>query len=100
MRVLGKKIVIEQHLSDTKTPGGLALPDTMQSKLPIGTIIAVGPNVGKQGRLDSECTHSPVSIGDVVQFNGYAGSPVSVAGKTYMVIDEDDILVIMEATDQ
>jgi co-chaperonin GroES (HSP10) len=87
MRVLGKKIVIEQHLSDTKTPGGLALPDTMQSKLPIGTVITVGPD-------------SSIIPNQVVQFNGYAGSPVSVAGKTYMVIDEDDILIIMETTDQ
>jgi co-chaperonin GroES (HSP10) len=87
MRVLGKKIVVEQHLSDTQTPGGLALPDTMQTRLPIGTVIAVGPEAG-------------VIPGQVIQFNGYAGSPVSVAGKTYAVIDSDDILVIMEATDQ
>lgn len=86
MRVLGTKIVIQQYLSDAQTKGGLALPDIMQSKLPMGLVVRCGPDAG-------------VRPGMVVQYNGYAGSPVSVGGTDYVVIDTDDILIIMEDSD-
>lgn len=89
MRVLGRKILLSQTLSDTKTPGGLALPDTMQTKLPVGSVVAVG----------SDAFHLGVRTGMIVQFNGYAGSDVSVGGTPYVVIDTDDVLVIEEGTD-
>jgi chaperonin GroES len=89
MRVLGKKVVVRQALSDTQTPGGLALPDTMQSKLPMGTVITAGPDTPLQ-----------IVPGVVIQFNGYAGSPISVHGQEYVVIDAEDILVILEEIDK
>lgn len=84
MTTHGKKIVIQQFLSKTHTGGGLALPDTMQTKLPVGKVITTGGEVG-----------TTVHVGDVVQFNPYAGANVNVKGVDYLVIDLDDVLVIV-----
>jgi chaperonin GroES len=85
MMTHGKKIVIQQFLSKTETAGGLALPDTMQTKLPVGKVITCGTEVGGM-----------VKVGDVVQFNPYAGANVNVKGVAYLVIDLDDVLVILQ----
>ena len=85
MTTHGKKIVIQQFLSKTQTAGGLALPDTMQTKLPVGKIVAVGGEVDQAG----------FGVGDVIQFNPYAGANVNVKGVDYLVIDLDDVLVIV-----
>ncbi len=84
MTTHGKKIVIQQFLSRTHTEGGLALPDTMQTKLPVGKVITTGAEV-----------KGVVKVGDVVQFNPYAGANVTVQGVDYLVIDLDDVLVIL-----
>lgn len=84
MTTHGKKIVIRQFLSKTQTAGGLALPDTMQTKLPVGKVITCGAEV-----------KGVVNAGDVVQFNPYAGANVTVKSVDYLVIDLDDVLVIV-----
>lgn len=87
MKTHGKKVIVRQDLSKTQTDGGIALPDTMQQKLPLGTVVGVGEQV------------QVVKAGDRVQFNGYSGSTITVKGQDYLVLDQEDILVVLGEDD-
>lgn len=93
LQPLGDKLIIERLEAETKTKGGIVLPDTAKEKPKEGKIIAVG--VGKL--LDNGKRQSPaVKVGDRVIFASYAGTEVKIEGNEYMVMTEDDILAVVE----
>jgi chaperonin GroES len=93
LQPLGDKILIERLEAETKTKGGIVLPDTAKEKPKEGKIIAVGT-----GRLlDNGTRLKPaVKVGDRVIFTSYAGTEIKLDAKEYMVMSEDDILAVVE----
>jgi chaperonin GroES len=89
---LNDKIVVERLEADDKTAGGIILPDTAKEKPKQGKILALG-----EGRLLDNGNRAPfqVNVGDRVLFTSYAGSEVTVDGKEYLVMTEDDILAVV-----
>ncbi len=85
MKLMGKKILIEQQLSAGTTEGGLALPETMQRGLPRGKVIKEGPNVS-----------TLVNVGDIIQFNELGAINVELITGKYLLIEEEDVLLILE----
>jgi len=89
---LNDKIVVERLEAEDKTAGGIILPDTAKEKPKQGKILAVGEGMllenGK--RADFQ-----VKVGDKVLFTSYAGSDVTVDGKEYMIMTEDDLLAVL-----
>lgn len=94
MQTHGTKVILQQAISAPVTEGGIVLPESTKQKLPTGTIICMGSDV-KCGPLGTGF----LGIGTRVQFNAYSGSAIVVNGQDYLVLDEEDILVILEATD-
>jgi chaperonin GroES len=90
---LEDRVVIEVLEAESKTKGGILLPDTAQEKPQQGKVVAVGP-----GRtLDSgELAKPSVKKGDVVVFAKYGGSEIEVDGKEYKILRESDILAVVE----
>lgn len=89
---LNDKIVVQRLEADDKTAGGIILPDTAKEKPKQGKILSLGD--GKQ--LDNGQRASfQVKVGDRVLFTSYAGSEVTVDGKEYLVMTEDDILAVV-----
>lgn len=88
MKAVGTKVIVAQDQSELVTEGGIALPETSQTKLPRGVVVAVGPEV-------SGAEINTVGVGDRVLFNAYAGTPITVSGKDYLVIDREDVLVVL-----
>ena len=86
---LNDKIVVERLEAEAKTSGGIILPDTAKEKPKQGKVLAVGEGKplesGKRGALQ-------VKVGDRVLFTSYSGSEVTVEGKEYLIMTEDDIL--------
>lgn len=95
MKLLGTKVAIRQEVSDLKTKGGLALPDTMQTKLPQGVVVCVGKDVNYINVEHPKHNDINVSEGDRVLFNNFAVQVVNVDGQEYAIIDVSDILVIL-----
>ena len=93
LQPLGDKLLIERLEAETKTKGGIVLPDTAKEKPKEGKVIAVG-----EGKLlDNGTRHKPaVKVGDRVIFTSYAGTEIKLEGKEYMVMSEDDVLAIVE----
>jgi chaperonin GroES len=89
---LNDKIVVERLEAEDKTAGGIILPDNAKEKPKQGKILALGD--GKV--LDSGKRASfQVKVGDRVLFTSYAGSEVTVDGKEFLIMTEDDILAVV-----
>ncbi len=91
-RPLDDRILIEPHEAESKTAGGIILPDSAQEKPQRGTVIATGP--GKQ--LDSGSRGElSVKVGDVVYYGKYSGTEIEIDGDTFVVVRESDLLAVV-----
>ncbi len=92
IRPLGDKVLVRRVEAESKTAGGIVLPDAAKEKPKRGKIIAVG-----QGKLldDGKLAKLQVKKGDEVLFSSYAGTEITVDGKEMMIMSEDDILAII-----
>jgi chaperonin GroES len=90
---LNDKIVVERVEAEDKTAGGIILPDTAKEKPKQGKVISLG-----DGKLldDGKRAAFQVKTGDRVLFSSYAGNEVTVDGKEYLVMTEDDVLAVVD----
>jgi len=93
LRPLGDKVVVEVLESEEKSSGGILLPDTAQKKPQEGVVVAVGP-----GKLldNGQRAEMSVKVKDRVIFSKYGGTEVTIDGKEYTILDEDQIYAIHE----
>ena len=89
---LNDKIVVERLEADDKTTGGIILPDTAKEKPKQGKILSVGE--GKPLETGGRAALQ-VKIGDRVLFTSYAGTEVTLDGKEFLVMTEDDVLAVV-----
>ena len=96
-RPLGDRVLIKRIDEETKTRGGIIIPDTAKEKPQEGEVIAVGPGArddsGKVNALD-------VKAGDRVLFGKWSGSEVRLDGQDLLIMKESDILGIVEGQGQ
>ena len=93
VKPLGDKILVKRLEAETKTAGGIVLPDTAKEKPKEGKVIRVGD--GKV--LDSgEKVPFQVKKGDRVLFSSFAGTEEKIDGKEYLIMSEDDVLAIID----
>jgi chaperonin GroES len=89
---LNDKILVERHEAEERTAGGIVLPDTAKEKPKQGKVLAMGEGkVLENGKRSS----FQIKVNDKVLFTSYAGSEVTVDGKEYLIMTEDDILAIV-----
>ncbi len=92
-RPLHDRVLIRRIEEESKTPGGLIIPDTAKEKPQQGEVLAVGPGArdenGKIVPLD-------VKVGDKVLFGKWSGSEVTIDGEELLIMKESDILGILE----
>ncbi|HEX42425.1 MAG TPA: co-chaperone GroES [Phycisphaerales bacterium] len=93
IRPLADKVLVERLEAETKTAGGIVLPDSAKEKPQKGKIVAVG-----DGKVMDDGSKQKLQVkkGDVVLFTSYAGTEVKVAGTEYLIMSESDILAIIE----
>ncbi len=93
IRPLADKVLVERLEAETKTAGGIVLPDAAKEKPQRGKIISVGE--GKQ-LDDGTRKEMQVKKGDRVLFTSYAGTEVKAGGKEYLIMEESDIMAVIE----
>ena len=93
LRPLQDRIIVKRVEEETKTAGGLFIPETAKEKPQRGKIVAVG-----NGKKTEDGKVIPVDLkaGDNVLFGRYAGTEVKVEGNDYLIMREDDILGVIE----
>ena len=91
---LQDRILVKRIESETKSAGGIIIPDNAQEKPTQAEVIAVGN--GK--RLPSGELYTPdVKVGDKVVFSTYAGSSLKIDGDELLILKEDDIFGVIES---
>lgn len=93
IRPMQDRIIVERVEEETKTAGGIIIPDTVSKEKPQeGKVVAAG-----KGKVTPEGKVLPldVKVGDRVLFGKYAGTEIKVDGKEYLIMREDDILGVL-----
>jgi len=93
IRPLHDRIIVERIEEETKTAGGIIIPDSAKEKPQEGKVIAVGK--GKMTE-DGKVLALDVKVGDKVLFGKYAGTEIKIAGKEFLMMREDDVLGVVE----
>ena len=92
-RPLHDRVVVRRVDSETKTAGGIIIPDTAAEKPQQGEIIAVGPGARDE---TGKITALDVKKGDKVLFGKWSGTEVKIDGQELLIMKESDILGIIE----
>ncbi len=87
VKPLADRVLVEPAVAETKTAGGIIIPDTAKEKPMKGKVIAVG-----NGKPDEPMT---VKAGDSILYGKYAGTEIHVDGKEYLIMRESDIYAII-----
>lgn len=92
VRPLHDRILVRRLAEDTKTAGGIIIPDTAKEKPQRGQIMATG-----KGRVteDGKILPLEVKVGDHVLFGKYSGTELKLNGEELLMMREEDILGIM-----
>jgi chaperonin GroES len=93
LRPLQDRIIVKRVEEETKTAGGLFIPETAKEKPQRGEIVATGN--GKKTE-DGKVLPLDVKVGDIVLFGKYAGTEIKVDGDDFLMMREDDILAVVE----
>lgn len=93
IKPLADRVLVERLEAETKTGGGIVLPDSAKEKPQKGKIISVG-----NGKVldDGTVRKLQVKKGDLVLFTSYAGTDVKIGTKEYLIMSESDIMAIIE----
>jgi len=92
IRPLHDRILVKRIEEETKTAGGLYIPDSAKEKPIQAEVIAVGN--GKRDK-DGKVHALEVKAGDRVLFSKYSGTEVKIDGEEHLIMREDDILAIV-----
>ena len=94
-RPLHDRVVVRRIESDTKTAGGIIIPDTAAEKPQEGEVIAVGP-----GARDDRGNIQPLDVkkGDKILFGKWSGTEVKIGGEELVIMNESDIMGVIEGT--
>lgn len=86
-RPLGDRVIVQQDSPDSKTEGGILLPDQMQKKPNVGVVVAINtaPDMNPQN----------LTKGDRVLFGPYAGEPLP-GHPDYLLLRSTDLIAVEE----
>ena len=92
-RPLYDRVLVKRLTGESKSAGGLIIPDTAKEKPQEAQVIAVG-----SGKILDDGQVRPVSVksGDRVLFGKYTGDEIKLDGEEHVILREEDILAVLE----
>jgi chaperonin GroES len=87
IKPLHDRVVVQAAEAETKSAGGIIIPDTAKEKPQRGVVIAAGP-----GKTDEPMS---VKVGDTVLYGKYAGTEINLEGIDYLIMRESDIIAVV-----
>jgi chaperonin GroES len=93
IKPLYDRILVKRLEEETKTAGGLYIPDSAKEKPQQALVVAVG-----SGRVQEDGTLRKLEVkkGDKVLFSKYSGSEIKLDGEEHLILKEDDLLAIVD----
>lgn len=86
VKPIGDRVLVKIKESETKTAGGIIIPQTAQEKTQTGVVVAVG--------TDTDVIK--VKVGDEVMYDKYAGTQIKIDGVEHLIVKMPDILAILQ----
>lgn len=77
-------VVAEAVKSESKTAGGILLPDNAKEKSKVATVLAVGKDV------------KSIKKGEKILYKEYSTTEVKVDGTDYILVKEEDVLATVK----
>ena len=93
IRPLHDRVIVKRLESETRTAGGIVIPDSAAEKPVQGKVVAVG-----KGKIleDGSVRALDVKVGDKILFGKYSGTEVKVDGDELVVMREEDVMAVIE----
>jgi chaperonin GroES len=88
IKPLGARVVIQPLDEESRTEGGLYIPDTAKEKPQTGMVVAIGEG--------SEETPITVKNGEKVLFPKYTGTEIKIGNEEYIIMDFDKVLAVLK----
>lgn len=93
VRPLHDRVIVCRAEEETKTAGGILIPDNAAEKPLKGEIVAVGTGkILENGSVRALA----VKVGDKVYFGKYAGTEIKINGNEYLMMREEDLMAIID----
>ena len=91
-RPLGDRVLVKRVEEESKTKGGIIIPDTAKEKPQEGEVVAVGP-----GARDDSGKVNPLELkaGDRILFGKWSGTEVKLNGEDLIIMKESDVLGVL-----
>ena len=86
VKPLGDRVLVKPDAGETKTAGGIIIPDTAQEKTQRGVVVAVGDDKEK----------IKVSVGQKVIHDKYAGTQIQIDGVDHLILKSNDLVAVVE----
>jgi chaperonin GroES len=95
IRPLHDRLVVQRLELTDERPGALVIPDSAREKPQQGTVLAVG-----LGKTNKDGARVPLDVvaGDTILFGKYSGQEVTLEGTEYLIMKEEDVLAVQDAT--
>jgi chaperonin GroES len=87
IRPLQDRVVVKRVEEESKTKGGIIIPDSAKEKPQVGTIVLVGA-----AKADEPME---VNVGDVVFYGKYSGTELNIDGADYLLMSQTDVMYIL-----
>ncbi|HRN95018.1 MAG: co-chaperone GroES [Chitinophagales bacterium] len=87
VKPLQDRVLVKPADAETKTAGGIIIPDSAKEKPQRGTVVAAGP-----GKKDEPTS---VKAGDTILYGKYSGTEIQIDGEDYLIMRESDIFAIL-----
>ena len=94
IRPLHDRVLVKRIEEETKTAGGIIIPDSAKEKPTKGKVISVGKGSRNEA---GQVVPLDVKKGDVVLFAKWGGTEIKVDGEDYLIMKESDIIAVEEA---
>ncbi len=92
-RPLHDRVLVKPMEQETKTAGGIIIPDTAKEKPMQGQVLAVGSGARAE---DGKVTPLDVKVGDKVLYGKWSGTEIKIEGDTLLVMRESDLMGVIE----
>jgi chaperonin GroES len=92
-RPLGDRVLVKRVEEESKTRGGIIIPDTVKEKPQEGEVLAVGPGARDESGKRVE---PDVKAGDRILFGKWSGTEVKIDGDDLIIMKESDILGVVD----
>jgi chaperonin GroES len=92
-RPLHDRVLVKPTEQETKTAGGIIIPDTAKEKPMQGQVLAVGSGARSE---DGKVTPLDVKVGDKVLYGKWSGTEIKIEGDTLLVMRESDLMGVID----